>query len=1108
MPYGGNPRRLECAPLLSFLDLLRDSLRFRWLFCLLGLALLTLAGDSSAADSSPIGPVLNPRLKAQGFEPIWKLKREGSYREAQRRIDALLPKLEKEYGPLSFEVAVALDEIVSVGYYTGRISEPRTESNIDRALAIKRELLGPDHPEIALSLNLKAILLGVSGRRQEARPLYEEALRIRQKSLGRRARQTAESLMNLSTLHTNLGDYEKALPLAEEALDINREVLGPDNFQTANTANSVALLALLTGDYGRARERLEESLSAILQAHGPDHPFLATILTNLMTLVRRQGDRREALEQGQEALRIALSGYGSDHSKVATLRGHLAELYLEEGLTEKAGELARASIAGLEEAYGAEFVGLEEPLAIQGQVEASRGNLEKARETLQRALAIGRKAHPRGHPNTAETLFHLGLLEASATHLAIGRDYLAEALEQQRKFLGDHHPKVASTLVGLGTVVRQLGDPETALGIAFLAEAIGRQHLLGTLRSLPEREALSYAASRASGLDLLLTLSVETTASKTTASKTTASKNTASKNTASNNAALENLGPFPQRIWEAVARSRALVLDEMAQRHRHPEDPATAQAFSHLATARNRLARLVMGGPNPKHPERYLERLDRDIAAKESAERALAKANSDFRQEQETRQITWPAVAAKLPRGTALVSWVRFRRLSMDPKGNPSLPRGELAYLALVGTVSEAGASKIELVPFGNGTQLEAAITAWRAEVATPPPILKPAAEAALVRYRKAAEELRRQLWDPLVPHLGNSQQVFLVPDGLIFQLSLPTLATDSGAFLVESGPQIHLLSAEREILARPKRPTNQGLLALAAPDFDSLQSPSPSLAASLADLPLNSRASQQGEEPAFHRASSIWQSNRSTCREFQDLGLAPLPASREEAQRISQLWDQLQGEVVSPLQRAHRLLGSSAHEANFKALAPKFRALHLATHGFFVGENCSPLFASGGKGQPLSPSDGDRRLAENPLLLSGLALAGFNRREEARPGDEDGVLTAEEIASLDLSGVERVVLSACGTGLGPVQGGEGVLGLQRAFEIAGVSTLVMSLWEVEDAPTRGWMEELYQAWGLGFDTSRAVQEASLRSLQSRRRAGLSPHPFYWGAFVGVGDWR
>jgi CHAT domain-containing protein len=146
--------------------------------------------------------------------------------------------------------------------------------------------------------------------------------------------------------------------------------------------------------------------------------------------------------------------------------------------------------------------------------------------------------------------------------------------------------------------------------------------------------------------------------------------------------------------------------------------------------------------------------------------------------------------------------------------------------------------------------------------------------------------------------------------------------------------------------------------------------------------------------------------------------------------------------------------------------------------------------------------------VGESPLLLSGLALAGANRRGDAGAQDEDGILTAEEISSLDLSGVDWAVLSACETGVGRIQLGEGVLGLRRAFEVAGAGTLIMSLWRVEDQSAREWMQYLYEGRLEGMSSAEAVRKAGLTMLKKHRARSRSTSPVSWGAFVAAGDWR
>jgi len=222
----------------------------------------------------------------------------------------------------------------------------------------------------------------------------------------------------------------------------------------------------------------------------------------------------------------------------------------------------------------------------------------------------------------------------------------------------------------------------------------------------------------------------------------------------------------------------------------------------------------------------------------------------------------------------------------------------------------------------------------------------------------------------------------------------------------------------------------------------------------------------------------------------------------------VKALWNTISVAENSVGQSLISLTGERATKATFRSLAPDCRTLHLATHAYFLQpESNTP--DSGKTLQRIQTGQRSFNLSrpdENPLLRSGLALAGANSRDKT---GEDGILTAEEIVTLDLSNVQLAVLSACDTGLGTVQSGEGVFGLRRAFRLAGVNTVINSLWPVEDVTTSQWMDLFYQTrFAEGADITGAVRRASLGILNKRREAGLSGHPFFWAAFVASGDWR
>jgi CHAT domain-containing protein len=243
-----------------------------------------------------------------------------------------------------------------------------------------------------------------------------------------------------------------------------------------------------------------------------------------------------------------------------------------------------------------------------------------------------------------------------------------------------------------------------------------------------------------------------------------------------------------------------------------------------------------------------------------------------------------------------------------------------------------------------------------------------------------------------------------------------------------------------------------------------------------------------------------------------EPLCFKPLPGAKGELATIERIYR----ENFDP-PRIATLEGVAASEAAFADQAPHYRFLHVATHGFFA----PPAVRSALDRSVQTPVGGDWLTQQSvagyfPHLLSGIALAGANRRTP----DGDGIFTAEEVMHLDLAKTRVVVLSACETGLGESAGGEGLLGLQRAFQIAGARTVVASLWKVDDRATRDLMERFYEnMWTREMGKAQALREAQIWMLRDRGPRGLvevkegEPEPpqrlppYYWGAFVLSGEW-
>ena len=474
--------------------------------------------------------------------------------------------------------------------------------------------------------------------------------------------------------------------------------------------------------------------------------------------------------------------------------------------------------------------------------------------------------------------------------------------------------------------------------------------------------------------------------------------------------------------------------------------------------ARQRFANLVVRSLIEPVPRALLEDARKQ---KEDAERLLAERTGEGRVELARASTGIDDVKRALPNDTVLVSFVRYDRTVPSGTGSSVTTMIVPSYGAFV---VKGGTSSVFFAPLGPATSIEALVSEWRKTASgenTSGMITRDRAEAL---YIAAADRLRSAVWDPIETHIADARQIFVVPDGTLNLVNLAALTDRQGRYFVERDAVIHYLSTERDVVVGTVGSKSQGsLLAVGNPAFD------------------------EGGPPSRAQPATL----RSTCEPAGPARFGNLPGSLAEVNEISQLWPRSGTSVVTVLS------GSTASETAVKKALIGRRVLHFATHGFFISDACPP--------------DGSRSggvARSSPLLLSGLAFAGANRRG-ALLDEDDGILTAEEVAGLNLNGVEWAVLSACDTGLGEIRAGEGVFGLRRAFQVAGVRTVIMSLWPVDDQATRAWMRALYEArFRRGLSTADAVHSASVAVLSERRAKKQSTLPVYWAAFVAAGDWR
>ncbi|HKQ59244.1 MAG TPA: CHAT domain-containing tetratricopeptide repeat protein [Candidatus Eisenbacteria bacterium] len=980
----------------------------------------------------------------------------------------------------SLEGARALDLLVGVFRNTGKVNAPETWEFARRALAIKERILAPDDIEIAVSANNLGALHYIAAEFALAKPYFERVVAIREKALGPDDLRVGHGLNNLGEVLRNSGDHAAARPVIERALAIKTKNLGAEHPDAVMTRMNLGILEFESGHITTSRAILEEVLRIQEKTLDAEDPAVARTLNNLGNVLREAGELTRARQMFERALTIRQKVQGADHPEVATTLGNIAIVLTLLGDGQGGRQAYEQALGVHERGVGrgnAEHAGALNNLGLHlhemGDLAGAKEQLTRSLEMLERSVGpdhfdVGQTAvnlatvlRDQGDVAGAEKYFARGIatLEKAAgpEHSMVGTALLARAAMLRRmrnpeaatlahravaiaeKSLGSNHPDVAKALALEAALFLDRSDRASALTSALRAEQIGREHLSLMAAALSEEQALRYAETRPGGLSLALSV-----------------------------AGGPDVATARGSVLDAVIRTRALVLDEMASRHRalDTSDPETARLVEELSGTSQRLANLAVRGPDTSHPERYLPALTEARSERDRAAELLARRSVQVRQRLDLSRAGLTEITHALRPGQALVSYVLFGVDSGGPAPDPGTATGR-QYLAFV---LRQGQSYPDVIRLGAAGGIDSLVTAWKEEAGRRPSTGTFSTGERLYRSRAAA--LRQRIWDPVQTRLGKAQTVFIVPDGSLSLVSFGALPVGVSRYLVESGPLIHYLSAERDLLPPPPGGKGRGLLAIGAPAFDA--------------APMVAVAANTGKpgEPGGASAGPF-RSALPACDRFRTAQFRGLPGTLRETEEIRSRWDRASG--TTPDGRGKLLTGAEATERAFKNEAPGHRVLHIATHGFFLGGDCGSL----------------------GLHLSGLVLAGANQRMTAGPDEEDGVLTAEEVGALDLTGVEWAVLSACETGVGDIQEGEGVLGLRRAFQIAGARTLIMSLWSVQDEAARAWMAHLYEArLGQGRSTAEAVRFACRSALQERRKRGDSTHPFYWAAFVAAGDWR
>jgi tetratricopeptide (TPR) repeat protein len=373
-------------------------------------------------------------------------------------------------------------------------------------------------------------------------------------------------------------------------------------------------------------------------------------------------------------------------------------------------------------------------------------------------------------------------------------------------------------------------------------------------------------------------------------------------------------------------------------------------------------------------------------------------------------------------------------------------------YAALILTADNP--KQVQLTVIENGDQLESRYLTYYQNV---------------MRTRSEDKFSYQVFWKDIWEKTGKAKKIYFSPDGVYNSININTFRNpESGKYVIDETEVVQVSNTSDILLAPGTSTAKEGVL-LGFPDYYRKQLATP---------------------PKAERDSSYFLLALDTTQRFMDgTTITDLPGTKGEVNAIAEIMQSMKLTV-------RKYLEGEATEEHLKSIRSA-KVLHIATHGFFVKEIGKTTTQDGRSFTGIL----DRKMIENPLLRSGLLLAGSGKTiaGEKDSGKEDGILTAYEAMNLDLDQTELVVMSACETGLGQLQSGEGVYGLQRAFRAAGAKSVMMSMWKVDDQATQQLMSEFYRQW-----LKEGEKQPSFRNAQLKLREKFT-HPYYWGAFILVG---
>jgi tetratricopeptide (TPR) repeat protein len=918
-------------------------------------------------------------------------------------------------------------------------------------------------------LNQQVQTLFKQGKYKEAIPLAEEAVELARRVRGPEDTETATSLNNLGELYSNMHQYGKAEPPLQEALRIRQKALRPEHPDTAQSLDNLAELYRAMGEYAKAEPLYQEALRIQQKVLGSEHPDTALSLNNLGSLYWITGEYAKAEPLLQDALRIREKVFGPEHPATATSLNNLAVLYEDMGEYAKAEPLLQDALRMWQKVLGSEHPTTAQSLSNLALLYQEMGEYAKAEPLYQEALRIFQKVLGPEHPDTATSLNNLAGLYHVMGEYAKAEALYQEALRIFQKVLGPERSATTKSLNNLAGLYDAMGEYAKAEPLYQEALQI-RQKVLGpehtdTATSLDNLALLEFDLGR---IDEATALARQASA----AELTTLSEIFSFTSEEQRLAYLDIFHPyslFPflkgteADLAAAVLRYKGVVLDSIIEDRLLAEANHTSEdqkLVEQLNLDKSQLGGLLLQ-PAQKLSAETNQRIEALEGEVEKIEGQLAQHVAGLGQARHALGVSLVQVQSTIPNDGALIEYLRYWNYFGKEKW-------EQSYGAIVLFSKDAPL----WIPLGKANEIEHLVQRYGTLVRGSPEEDKLSANL---------QALYDALWRPIELALPSQiKKIIISPDGELNFISFATLLTKDKQFLAQRY-SVQYVASGRDLLREPKLSTTKEVVLFANPDFD------------LASTPMLAKADNGSSDSG---SKSIRGSEK---RDVEDWSFGSLEGTQKER-------DELIKKFVGWGWTASDFTAKEAtKEALLKVHSPYI--LHLATHGFFA--KVDPTATQPDELSNNRQSVTKSKFFKNPMHRSGLALAGAQttieawKRDEVPPVENDGILTAEDVSTLDLQGTWLVTLSACDTGSGEARAGEGVMGLRRGFIQAGAQNLLMTLWPISDEVTVQIMSDFYNAAHATGNAPEALAEVQRNwLLKLRSEKGLAQAVNLAGPFI------